>query len=61
MYFDMRKVMYSDKGKSNYVNEGKFHQWGTRWDGDCQATCAIIERLDGIVELIDPWEVKFIN
>ena len=57
----MRKVMYCERGKFDFSNEGKFHQWGTYSNGDGIVTCAIIEDTNGRIYCIDPWEVKFIE
>jgi len=65
---DLRKVTFTEyeDGSGKYVNCGYFHIWGTEAipqdNGmDIPRTIAIVEMLNGKIQEIAPFRIKFVD
>jgi len=47
--------------EEEYSQDGFFHQWITREEGDGTNIFAIIELPDGTIKIVQPHVIKFIN
>lgn len=59
-----KQIFGTGKWEEEYPNRGYFHQWSVTWEevgtGVGQHAVAVVENLDGTVEMVYPHQLKFV-